>query len=64
MKTQLRIGADGVVEVWRGNEMVGQIEPTVEGIAIALGDADPPPGLMLIHAGEPFRLDVDFLATP
>ena len=48
---------DGVVEIWRGNEMLGQVDTTVEGhLRIVLGDCDPGGGIQFLWNGEPFAM--------
>jgi hypothetical protein len=53
---ELRSGEDGVVEIWRGAELIGQIEPTPHGLRLVVGDAHAPHGPTLQWGGEPFTM--------
>ena len=58
---ELRPCDDGVVEIWMGGELVGQIDATDRGISLQMGDADPRGGATLLWAGSPFRMSFDLL---
>jgi len=56
--------ADGVIELWRGDELIGQIEATEAGLSVILGDADPGGGLTFYWTGEPFRINFAIPGQP
>jgi hypothetical protein len=60
IETVLRIREeDGAAEVWRGEDLVGFVFPTDEGLRIAFGDCDLGGGPVFVWKGEPISARID-----
>ena len=53
---ELHASSDGVIEIWRAGELLGQIEASAAGLRLVLGDADPADIATVPWRGRPFGL--------